>query len=430
MMLKKYRGEIILAAISAFSVIIMLLLNYGNSRLRFAEIKKIMAESVSTSQDIDHAGLIVQYRFRMDLYRKELTESEADLIEMKAASMFPELPATDNLMAEGITIRISALIVNTFKSLMGKPQFFLNRANPGNIALGTAYYYERNSLFIKALEQYEEALKYESRSRQRGGILLHQGFCFSMAGNTTDAIKKYSTVIELYPDDPVSVTASLLLEYLQKFSDEADNVKKMPDSPEKMEKLFRLIAFNDSLKVLENMDKNQKPERNIIMQFYKARCLESTGRVSEALTLYQNILMEKPSSEQAGYANKRILMISLKSNLRDESKKLVENNNSIIGDKSLQYFIDEIGKIESLLVKNRKLDINNHQSEVKSVLLDCEKRAASFNQFLGKNMKITTISGDVIIGPVIYEDDLKIKVSTIAGEAVIMKNAIKKSEFR
>jgi len=123
-------------------------------------------------------------------------------------------------------------------------------------------------------------------------------------------------------------------------------------------------------------------------------------------------------------------MISLKSNLRDESKKLVENNNSIIGDKSLQYFIDEIGKIESLLVKNRKLDINNHQSEVKSVLLDCEKRAASFNQFLGKNMKITTISGDVIIGPVIYEDDLKIKVSTIAGEAVIMKNAIKKSEFR
>ncbi len=80
-MLRKYRGEIILAAISAFSVIIMLLLNYGNSRLRVAEIKKIMTESVSTSQDIDHAGLIVQYRFRMDLTGKSLQNLKLTLLK-------------------------------------------------------------------------------------------------------------------------------------------------------------------------------------------------------------------------------------------------------------------------------------------------------------------------------------------------------------
>ena len=169
--IKKYRVEIILAGISFFSIVFTLMLNYGNSRLRIAEISSIMSESVASSQDIDHAGLIVQYRFRLELYNKKLTELEADIIEMKAAAMFPRILNTDNLLTGGITIRLSTLMVNTLKSLLGKPPLVLHSNAPGNSALGTAYYYERNSLFAKALEQYEEALRHDLRSGQKGGIM-------------------------------------------------------------------------------------------------------------------------------------------------------------------------------------------------------------------------------------------------------------------
>jgi len=428
--LKKYRGELILTGVSFFSIIFTLMLNYGNSKLRIAEISNIMSESVTSSQDIDHAGLIVQYRFRLELYGKKLTELEADIIEMKAAAMFPRILNTDNLLTGGITIRLSTLMVNTIKSLLGKPPLILRNNAPGNSALGSAYYYERNSLFSKALEKYEEALRHEPRSGQKGGIMLHQGFCLSMTGSIDKAINKYTEVMGLYPDAPVSVTASILLEFLKKFSSEADIIKKMPDSPEKMEKLFRLIAFNDSLEVLENINKKQKTENKAVLSFFKARCLESAGRAPEALAIYQDIITQNPSSEQAKFANRRILIISLKSYHGGDGKRLAVKNNSAIRDKTLEYFINSIQKVQSLFHKNTGTVPVLYSNEIKASIADSEKRTDSLTCFLGKKIKITTANGNIIIGTATYEDDLKIKVSTIVGEAVIMKNDIKKSEIR
>ena len=302
-------------------------LNYGNARIRILEIRNLLSESILSSQDIDHAGLITHYRFRMDLYDKKITDFEADIIEMKALSMFPVIPESEEIVEEGYAARMSAAVFNAFKVILGKPTVVFNPGEKDNSALFSAYFYERNSLFEKALEQYDSALEENLLSAQKGGIILHQGFCLSMIGRTDDAMGKYLYVIEHYPNEPVSVTASVLVEFLKKISSEADSVKKMPDSHIKMEKLFRLIAFNDSLHVLENIKHKKNSGKNIAMLFFKARCLESTGKASEALEIYQAILMRSPSSEQAKYANRRIIMISLKSGLADEGRKLARRNN-------------------------------------------------------------------------------------------------------
>lgn len=426
----KYRTELILFSLSCVSILIAAVLNYGNARIRIVEIRNLLSESIISSQDIDHAGLITHYRFRMDLYNKKITDLEADIIEMKALSMFPVATGPEDIEKEGCAARISAAVANTFKRIIGKPPVVLNPAKRGNSALFSAYFYERNSLFEKALEQYDKTLEQNPRSDQKGGIILHQGFCLSMIGRTDDAMEKYLYVIEHYPNEPVSVTASVLIEFLKKFSSEADAVKKMPDSHIKMEKLFRLIAFNDSLHVLENIKAKKNSGRNIAMLFFEARCLESTGKTSEALEIYQDILMRSPSSEQAKYANRRIIMISLKSGLADEGKQLADRNNYIIRDNSFEYFVKEISRIESLFLRVPETSAVFYRDGVRSAISDSEKESAQLKLFMGKKVKVITVNGDIIIGKTVFEDKSKIKVSTIAGDAVIMKRDIKKSEFR
>jgi len=427
--LKKYNGEIILGIITSFSIIITLVLNYGNSKLRLAEIRDLLSQSASLSQDIDYSGLIVQYRFRMDLYKEKLSQYEADLLEMKALAMFPAVSLRELEISSGISIRFSAMFVNSIKALMGKPSVFINRIPLQNIALSSAYYYESNSLFSRALEKYEEALRNETRSRQRGGIMLHQGFCLSLTGKIKEAEEKYSLVISLYPDDPVSVTASILLQLLRDFSFEAEIIKKMPDSPEKVEKLFMLIAVNDSLQVLEDMERNRKSVKSIRMQFYKARCLEALGRTVEALSIYQNIIIDTPSSEQAKYSNRRILMISIKSGLEAEGEKFTERNNRLILDKSLGSFINETGRLNPVINAGKEAVIVPAEKYLKSFLIENEKIHFPADNCKGRKMRISTFNGDIIIGTVVDEGPAEITVSTVVGNAVINKSAIMKAEF-
>jgi tetratricopeptide (TPR) repeat protein len=427
----KYSGETILGLSVIISVLFMVLLNKGNIKLRFAEIQYILSEPEKFSAAIDHAGLIVQYRFRMDLYNDRIDSFSAGLVEMRANSMFAAGEGSGDL--EGDVSSVLIFTVDIIKSMLGRQPLRRNDIRGDNSALMSAYYFERNGLYSKALEKYDEALNTGLLSGAgAGGIMLHQGYCLSMSGDTAGGRAKYSEVIKRYSEDVISITASVLLGYLDEFTREAEIVKVMPDTPEKGEKLFYLTAFRDSLAVIDTIKRQGKPGSADSADFFKARCLESMGNPAEALLYYQDLIQRNPRSKFAKLANRRIFIISTKIGTDNASRDLAEKNNTLVRDENFTRLVREGAVLSSKASAATLWPADKTAPDFQLMIREFEKKFRSSSiavNYTGKNVRVTTADGDIIRGLVTGENSSSITVQTIAGDAVIRKSSIVKSEI-
>ncbi|PKL16822.1 MAG: hypothetical protein CVV49_14295 [Spirochaetae bacterium HGW-Spirochaetae-5] len=427
----KYPGETVLGLLVIISIFFMILFNNENIKLRLAEINYLLSRPEKVSAAVDHAGLIIQYRFRMDLYKNKIDPLSAGIIEMRADSMFSAYSKTDNITAD-----ISPALmftVNMVKSMLGRGALRNEAAEENDPALMSAYYFERNCLYGKALEKYEEALDSGAISGAGiGGIMLHQGYCLSMSGDTAGGRAKYSEVIKRYPEDVISITASVLLGYLDEFARETEIVKIMPDTPEKGEKLFYLTAFRDSLEVIDSIKKKRGPGSMDSADFFKARCLESMGNPAEAVIYYQDIIQKNPRSKFARLANRRILIISTRIGTENASKDLAVMNNTLIRDENFTRLVREGAVLSSKAASASLWPSDKDTPDFEQMIREFEKKfnpSAAVLNYTGKNVRVTTANGDIIRGLVIGENSGSITVQTIAGDAVIRKSSIVKSEI-
>jgi tetratricopeptide (TPR) repeat protein len=427
----RYSGEIALGLFVIFSIIFMIVLNNENIKLRLSEINYILSEQKKVSATIDHAGLIIQYRFRMDLYKNRIDPFRALIIEMRANSMFAAGSEKDT--DDEDVSPVLSFAVDFIKSLLGRGALIRSYNSNDNSALMSAYYFERNCLYDKALEKYREALESGMiRGPGIGGIMLHQGFCLSMSGDTSGARNKYTDVIKYYSEDVISITASVLLGYLEEFARETEVAKIMPDSPEKGEKLFYLTAFRDSLAVIETIKKKGGLNSIESANFFKARCLESTGNPSGALLYYQDLIQKNPYSKFAKMANRRIFIIGTRIGSDKAAMDLAEKNNSLIRDENFTTLVREGTLLSSKAAISFPLPEDKALSDFDLQIKEFEQKfsASSFTAgFKGKRVKVSTVNGDIIRGLVIEETSISITVQTIAGDAVIKKHHIVKSEI-
>ncbi len=425
----KYSGETLLGLFVVLSLVFMVLLNNESIKLRLMEIKNILSEPEKTSGTIDHAGLIVQYRFRMDLYKNKIDSFSAGIIEMRANSMFAD-DSDSGYISDDVSPVLS-FTVDIIKMMLGRPSLIKNYIREDNFALRSAYYFERNGLYDKALIKYEEALKSGKINRIGiGGIKLHRGFCLSMSGETERARAEYSEVIKLYPEDVISITASVLLGYLDEFTKEAAIVKGMPDSLEKGEKFFYLTAFRDSIAVIDTIKKQGRLKSMDGANFFKARCLESMGNPAEALIYYQDLIQKNPGSEFAKLANRRIFIISTRIGTDNASKDLAEKNNSLIRDENFVRLVREGAVLSTKATTASLWPADRPVPEFKQMIERFEKTFHSSSvvvNYTGKKVKVITSNGDIIHGLVTGENSSSITLQTIAGDAVIRKNSIVKS---
>jgi hypothetical protein len=70
----------------------------------------------------------------------------------------------------------------------------------------------------------------------------------------------YLEIIRDYNNEEVAITAAVLLQYIDGFQEEISKVMKQDDSIVKTEKLFKLIAYNEAVSVLERIESNSSAE--------------------------------------------------------------------------------------------------------------------------------------------------------------------------
>lgn len=447
----KYKTEIYLTVITALIVAVTVLFNDINIQIRVKEIRVFLQRSNRDDNSLDHIGLVMKYRLHKAMYDNRISGEDTSIIEARINSILSGreevsavLPGRYRYMSVPVLFTI-----NLIRSVIGMPQIKDMEEDAVNLNLEVAYYYERNKDYKRAIALYNQILSEPVTGRSlKAGVLLHQGFCYSIIGEYENARSKYLTVIKDYGDFSTAVTAAVMLRYLEGFRTEIEKVLKTEkDSSEKGDKLYKLIAYTESYEVLKRIENTSSPSEKEKIKFYKGRTLEEMGESGKAVEIYQQIILANPKSEYAVSANRRIFLVGSVNYEGQKIMKLAAANNKLIEDDTLVKMAEEDSKFResgsdqlnaSEIHKPfaDKIITGNSDAAVEAGSIDrmmkkVEEKISEKKNTAGKSIiaaevrvKIFTKDGNIFIGTLVKETADEIVLNSSLGNIKINKSGI------
>ncbi len=410
----------------------MFTLNDINMTIRFKEMKIYLQKSDREESSIDHIRLVMKYNLYKQMYDERITQDKADVSEFKIDSLLKEKSIYDKIKIPKYEyMSVPALyLINFNRFLLGKESIrdYIDQDSVSYIEI--AYYYERNNYYTKALENYEKALATGNLDRSiRASIMLHQGFCYALLGDYEKAKNHYNRIINTYSSESVAITATILLRYLEGFHSEHKKILNMEkDSISKSEKLYKLLAYKESLAVLNKEESSAKPSQLARIRYYKARCYNELGRTKKSVNTYLRVITSSPASEYARLSNRRIYIIGSRLSNDNNIKKTAVKLNSVLKDEILDSMIIRETNIKSDITP--EIDINKIKiaedlaGKIKNLL--SVKRIIDYT---GQKIRIKTVGGNIFIGSVIKSDYSNISMMTIIGRIKVKRNKIRDIEI-
>jgi tetratricopeptide (TPR) repeat protein len=291
----------------------IILINNFNMKIRFIELQTSLHKLDRNDNSIDHITLVANYELNKKILNKKISQEEANIFEFKLNILNSANNFKDSLKNESFSFIYKPFlaIINFNRAILGKePLKGLETAQEEYEDLDIAYYFERNNYFKKAITNYEKALKsYKFDSALTSSILLHIGYCYALLRNHSQAEKHYTEILNLYNQENVAITATILLQYLQGFNSDYAKIINEFDSLEKSNKLYNLFAYEQALKILNKLEQEAKPNKLVKIKYLKARCYNKLGQKNRAVNIYLDIAVNKPSSIYAKLANRQIYSI-------------------------------------------------------------------------------------------------------------------------
>lgn len=455
MLAREYKAEITLVLVTAFVISFMALLNDINRQIRIKELRIYLLSSNREDNNIDHIGLVMKYQLHKKMYENRLSQDEADLIESRVNAIL-NAAATDRAVSMDRYRYLSLptlWTINAMRFLIGKAPIVDPSEDSAHSYLEAAYYYERNNCYARALEAYGRALDRErNNAALASSIILHQGYCQSILGNYNEAKERYQTVIRIYGDRPLAATAIILLRYIEGFKSELDRVlKEEPDSLEKSDKLYKLIALKEAMAVISRVEKTAPPAERARVGYLKGRIYEDLSEKEKAIDTYQGIVVDDPSSQYARLANRRIYLAGTTASNGAKVRNLAIINNRTLNDPVLKKMKDQEKKLvpvkepaprapEEIRVEEEaarpvidieKLETKKKVEEADALARDLGKKidAGEENaQACQVSWRITTAEGNIFVGEITAETEEKITLKTLIGNVTIPVNKIVKRE--
>lgn len=449
MVISAYRRELLLGVAAALLVGFFVFFNDVNIQIRMREVRIFLQRSNRSDNSIDHIGLVMKYRMHKEMYENRMTSAEMNMIEVRINSI---LAGTDGAVNPAeIKYRYAAIpvthMINIIRYIIGMPSLSDEETASDIGDIDIAYYYERNRLYLKAIEEYQKILDGGVDDRTlKGGVLLHQGYCYSILGDYQNAKKLYMSVIRDYGDINIAVTAALLLRYIEGFRSEIELVvNSEKDSVEKGEKLYKLIAYRESLEVLNRVENSVPLSEKPRFKYLKGRTYEELGDTDRAVDIYQNIVMDDSSSTYARDANSRIFIIGGLGTGGAKIRELAMKNSEMLNDSAFDRLVEESEKYSAVESKSVERDIKKEDNSIeeKSSSLVKEKKVEKMIRMVDDRMsiksgrkvkpdtqpekrmvKIYTSDGNIFTGTIVSESGGTVVVRTSLGDIRIEKSMI------
>jgi len=315
--MKKY-SIIALILTSLLVTAYLVFINKINISIRLSELAASLQELDKNESNIDHIGLIATYEINKKIYENRIQQEEADTLEQVVDSLvvkeknYPSAIQTQY----GFLSLPGIWIINFNRKILGKNPLYY-KADTGSTSpdLDMAYYYERNYLFEHAIKRYEKALEERTLSSTfRASILLHQGYCYALAGINDKARANYLAIMEKFPQESSAITAAILLKYLEGFQLARDRILGSDADPLTMSQdLMNLLAYKQAMQILKEAEKKASPDDLPRIKYFMARCYTGMGQPDKAIESHLEVITRWPSSDYARDSNRKILLIGTRS---------------------------------------------------------------------------------------------------------------------
>jgi len=403
----------------------MLSLNSINLKVRMKELKIALQNIDIEEARTDHINLIMKYTLNRKLYENQMSQDEADRIELRINNLSKRNKKYESTAITGnrIIFSISMSLINALRFIMNKNSIIDISSDFFNSPLVMAYFYERNYHLEKALQYYEEGLKSSKLSRSlTAGVILHQGYCYALLSQYKKAKNKYREVISNYKNEDISITATVLLEYLNGFVREQQKIiQSEKDSLEKGEKLFRLMAYKKSTAILKKIIPYASEAEKGKIFYLLARSNEEMGNTEAAVKKYMELILLSPNSSYAVNANRRMYLIGDNSHNEAVKNFAVKLSRNIFNDRLLNESVrSDVADVPSESRIRMKVNFNLTKLESLYALKSGKRK----NSIISKKVRIVTTDGNTFVGRIIKIEQQKYHIKTSIGDIEINKKKI------
>jgi tetratricopeptide (TPR) repeat protein len=426
---KKITITVVILVISLIITAFLFFINDIVISIRLDELSAKLLEKNRTESSMDHIGLIATYQINKNIFEKKFSQEDADALELKVMSLSKseERDSPDVIQTKYKIISQPALLMINFnRNIIGKAPLTYRQSPDQHVAdLDVAYYYERNFLFSRAITLYDKVLENRNMdSTLKAGILLHQGYCYALAGLNDKAMHNYTTIINKYGNENSAITAAILSRYLEGFKLAREKVLRSNTDPIlRSQDLVNLLAYGQALKILEEEERRASPGDIPRIKYFKARCFTGIGEPEKAAENYLDVIVSSPSSQYARYSNRKLFLIGSRAGGENDIVRLSEQLNSRLEDPVL---------LE--MIKNQKYDTKPADNVTNLEKLNISKlfleKAGKFaeekkkSEPVSKYYIILTSDGNTFKGTLIEQDDKEIALQTSIGRINVKRDKI------
>ncbi len=312
--------------------------------IRLNELKTYLQETDKNEGGIDHIALVATYEIHKKIYEERMSQDDADITENNLRTLSLQI-RTDQAEYGNVNsiVTLPALyIINFNRRILGKPPVSFKSSNDRQFKeLDEAYYFERNFMFKRAIALYDKAIENHTfNSRYISSILLRQGYCYALAGNHDRAMKNYNKIIRDYSQESSAITASILIRYLEGFTLAKEKILIAESDPVlKSRKLVNVLAYEQALRIINDIESKAAPTDLPSIQYFKARCYSGLGEPEKAVENYLKVVTTSPDSPYAKYSNRKLYMIGKSAGGDNKIVELSENINKRLNDPVLTEII-------------------------------------------------------------------------------------------
>ena len=428
--IRSYLGELSLVIITAVVVLAMIVLNDVCVQIRMRELQLILQSGDYEESNLDHLGLLVKYDLHRKMYEDKISNDRADAVETDINSLISERASYRRVPIrkyEYASVPVSG-IINSFRFIIGKPRLRDIAVDRSTAYLDTAYYYERNKYYARALMTYDKALQEIRGDRTiTASIMLHQGFCNALLGNYSEARSLYLKVINDYSDKSVAITAAILLKYLEGFHAEYRRVVRGTFDPvKKSEKLYKLLAFKEAVRTLELIEKKADRRLAARLNYYKGKCYEELGEKETALNSYLEVITNDHRSSFARLANRRVYIIGSQVKEGGDIQQIAFQINKVLKDKKLDSIVkNKISSRRDEYTAPEMEEISIRNSLLEGIGRLVDKGADVRRGNVGRRVKVITGDGNTFIGEVTADNPEHISLMTSIGSVTVDRERVK-----
>jgi hypothetical protein len=426
---KKSVITVVIVCISLLITAFLFFINDVVITIRLNELRENLLEHNRSEGSMDHIGLIATYQINKSIYENKISQEDADSIESNIM-LLVKSEGRDNPAVAPVKYKLisqpTIQLINFNRMIIGKSPLTYHLSPEKNLAdLDMAYYFERNFLFKRAIELYVKALEnIYMDNALRASILLHQGYCYALAGLNDRATFNYNTIINKYGNENSAITASVLLTYLEGFKLARERVLKSKDNPlSRSQDLVALLSYEQALKILDEEEHKAGPGDIPRIKYFKARCFTGLGEPEKAAENYLDVIASSPASLFAKYSNRKLFIMGERAGGENEIIKIAKQLNKKLNDPVLTEMIqkkEENPEPDINLQKIEKINISKTILEKFDKITENNEKPEKVEKYL----TIITSDGNTFKGTLIEQNDMEISLQTSIGRINVKKDKI------